>query len=66
MPAELSHLTAFLIGLLSTFHCWGMCGGIVGALSLAMPAAVRHSRRRELLMLACYNLGRIGSYGVAG
>lgn len=66
MPAELSYLAALLIGLLSTFHCWGMCGGIIGALSLAIPAPVRRSRLRELLMLVCYNLGRIGSYGIAG
>ena len=66
MPAELSHLAAFVIGLLSTFHCWGMCGGIVGALSLAIPAPVRRSRRRELMITVCYNLGRIGSYGIAG
>lgn len=55
---ESSYFSLFLIGLLGGTHCVGMCGGIVGALS--MGAASRPS-----LHLA-YNLGRIVSYGVAG
>jgi len=66
MPAELSLLVAFLIGLFSTLHCWGMCGGIIGALSMAIPEPVRRRGPRELLILTCYNVGRIGSYTVAG
>ncbi|MBS1229963.1 MAG: hypothetical protein H6R17_3240 [Proteobacteria bacterium] len=57
MP-ESSYFALFLIGLLGGTHCIGMCGGIVGALSLG--AATRPS-----LQLA-YNAGRILSYGVAG
>jgi sulfite exporter TauE/SafE len=48
----------FLVGLLGGTHCVGMCGGIVGALS--MGGAPRPS-----LHLA-YNLGRISSYTLAG
>ena len=55
-----------MLGVFSTFHCWGMCGGIISALSLAVPARADGGRGRELLMLACYNLGRISSYGIAG
>jgi uncharacterized protein len=51
-------LALFLVGLLGGTHCVGMCGGIVGALS--MGAAGRWS-----LHLA-YNAGRILSYGAAG
>lgn len=51
-------LALFLVGLLGGTHCVGMCGGIVGALSLGAPA-------RGLLHLA-YNLGRIASYTSAG
>ena len=51
-------LALFLVGLLGGGHCIGMCGGIVGALSLG--AASRLS-----LQLA-YNVGRISSYAVAG
>jgi len=57
MP-ESSYLALFLIGLLGGTHCIGMCGGIVGALS--MGAAARPS-----LHLA-YNAGRILSYALAG
>jgi len=56
-------LSAFLVGLLGGVHCVGMCGGIVGALSLgARPGA---GRPRWGLLLD-YNLGRIASYTVAG
>ncbi len=51
-------LALFLVGLLGGTHCVGMCGGIVGALSLGGLA-------RWSLHLA-YNSGRILSYGAAG
>ena len=57
MP-EASYLALFVVGLLGGTHCIGMCGGIVGALSIGGPA-------RTALHLA-YNAGRILSYGVAG
>ena len=51
-------LALFLVGLLGGTHCVGMCGGIVGALSLGAPA-------RWSMHLA-YNAGRIFSDGLAG
>lgn len=54
-------VTAFITGLLSTVHCVGMCGGIVGILSMS----TQHSRSPWLLIIS-YNLGRLGSYSVAG
>ncbi|MDR2678465.1 MAG: sulfite exporter TauE/SafE family protein [Zoogloeaceae bacterium] len=48
----------FLAGLASGAHCIGMCGGIVGALSLG-------GAPRWTLHLA-YSLGRIASYTLAG
>jgi sulfite exporter TauE/SafE len=66
MPAEASPAIAFMLGIFSTLHCWGMCGGIISALSLAVPARAEGGRGREWLMLACYNIGRISSYGIAG
>ncbi len=57
MP-ENSFIALFLVGLLGGTHCIGMCGGIVGALSLG-------SGRRPSLHLA-YNAGRIVSYACAG
>lgn len=59
----LSLITAFLLGLMSSAHCIGMCGGIMGALSMAIPAEGRSSRWWILL---CYNLGRILSYALIG
>ena len=60
MP-EVSLISALLVGLLGGTHCVSMCGGIVGALSLQMPANVPQWR-----FLLAYNLGRLASYGVAG
>ena len=57
MP-ESSYLALFLIGLLGGTHCIGMCGGIVGALSMGAGS-------RPALHLA-YNAGRIVSYTGAG
>ena len=51
-------LALFLVGLLGGTHCVGMCGGIVGALSMGAPG-------RWGMQLA-YNAGRIASYAAAG
>ncbi len=59
-------LPAVLIGLASAVHCIGMCGGIVGALTLSLPPEIREHRRRLLPFLLAYNAGRIASYGMAG
>ena len=50
---------AFSMGFLNTLHCWGMCGGIVGALRGA------GSGRQPRLAVA-YNLGRLFSYTALG
>lgn len=55
-----------VIGLLSSLHCLGMCGGIMGALSLSLPAEVRENRIRISLFVTAYNFGRIFSYMIAG
>ena len=66
MPPDLLYPAAFLIGLTGGVHCFGMCGGIVGALTLGLPPAPGHSLRTRLPFLLAYNLGRIISYVVAG
>ena len=55
---ESSFFALFLVGLLGGTHCVGMCGGIVGALSVG-------GGNRPSLHLA-YNAGRIASYAAAG
>jgi len=71
---------AFLVGLAGSVHCAGMCGGIVGALSLprapalaarapAFPVPVRTvaaSSGASLTYVGAYNAGRIASYMTAG
>lgn len=57
----LSYSSAFLIGLLGSTHCLGMCGGISASLSMALPVG-RGFRVRQTLMLLAFNGGRIGSY----
>jgi sulfite exporter TauE/SafE len=63
---DLSLPLAFVVGLFSTLHCIGMCGGIMGALSFGLPAETRQNNPRFILYLLVYNGGRILSYSVAG
>ena len=66
MDTELTLATAFLVGLLGSTHCLGMCGGIVSALSFGLHPDIRRSAWRLVPYLLAYNLGRLGSYAVAG
>ncbi|MGK5068386.1 sulfite exporter TauE/SafE family protein [Janthinobacterium sp. RT4P48] len=75
----LSFLPLFMVGLAGSVHCIGMCGGIVGALSLgggagaAAPAraviaiaVARPALQANVLRVLAYNGGRIASYMLAG
>ncbi|MGD2053762.1 MAG: sulfite exporter TauE/SafE family protein [Gammaproteobacteria bacterium] len=66
MDSPQSLASAFILGLFSTVHCVGMCGGIIGALSLSLPETVRQQRLRHIVFISLYNIGRILSYSVAG
>jgi len=70
-------LPIFLVGLLGGVHCVGMCGGIVGAFSVAtprrpfpVPVLTQSSWFSEAagsgLRVLAFNAGRMGSYMVAG
>jgi len=67
VTAELTLFAGFMMGVLgSVGHCVGMCGGIMGAMTMNVS-----ERRRETLVqigpfLLAYNLGRIFSYAIAG
>lgn len=72
-----SLLPLLLVGLAGSVHCIGMCGGIVGALSIGGAAArpvrpviaiavARPQAQGNLLRVLAYNGGRIGSYMLAG
>ena len=59
MEFSIALVSVFFTGLLGAGHCLGMCGGIVGALSLA-------GGEHRGLRLALYNLGRLCSYSLLG
>ncbi len=62
----MSILIAAVLGLFSSVHCIGMCGGIASALTLGLPESDRASPARLLARVLAYNLGRIMSYTLAG
>jgi sulfite exporter TauE/SafE len=66
MDNPVTYTSAFLLGLFSTVHCVGMCGGIIGALSLSLPLEIRSRKPRMLIFVTTYNIGRIISYSLAG
>ncbi|NKF51465.1 sulfite exporter TauE/SafE family protein [Shewanella sp. WXL01] len=64
---ELSIWGAFMVGLMGAAHCFGMCGGLVGAFSTSIANSNQGNYlARQLGFLVSYNLGRIISYTLAG
>jgi len=61
-----SLVTAFVVGLLGGTHCVGMCGGIVGTLTLGLPVDRRSGLFGVFLYQLAYNGGRIAGYAVGG
>ena len=66
MLSDVGFLAALLVGFFGGVHCVGMCGGIVGALTLGLPEQRRHSAAGTWPFHLAYNLGRISSYTLAG
>ena len=71
----LSLFPFFAAGLVGSVHCAGMCGGIVGAFSMAAPrpafpvAVVSFPAATAVdgaVRVLAYNAGRLGSYMAAG
>ena len=56
--------TMLALGLVSSVHCAGMCGGIVGAFSLGRVIPIREARPAP--RLAAFNAGRIATYAALG
>jgi sulfite exporter TauE/SafE len=61
-----SYLVPFIMGLFSSMHCIGMCGSIIGTLTLSLKTEVRAQKARLFSFVFSYNLGRICSYTLAG
>jgi len=53
--------TAFILGLLGSFHCVGMCGPVAFLLPLD-----RKNRSKRILQLISYHVGRVFTYAVLG
>ncbi len=66
MDNEFSFTALFILGLFSSFHCIGMCGGVIGALTFSLDRSVQEDKKRLFVYVGAYNLGRILSYMIAG
>lgn len=60
--SDITLLAALITGLLGSVHCVGMCGGIVGSLTVEL----KKNNNNPLGFIFLYNLGRIISYMFAG
>ena len=59
--------TAFLVGLLGSGHCFGMCGGIAAGLgTLPIAGATRDDQKPQTSSAVLFNIGRILSYAILG
>ena len=58
-----SYFVLFIVGLLTSIHCVGMCGGIMLSQSIAQDSKTKFEAIAPSLK---YNLGRIVSYTVIG
>ncbi|QDR81426.1 sulfite exporter TauE/SafE family protein [Sporomusa termitida] len=63
LTGQVTYLVIFVIGLMTSLHCVGMCGGLM--MSQAVSAAP-HSRHSPCLRSFRYNAGRIISYTLIG
>ena len=53
--------SAFLFGLISSFHCIGMCGPI----AMMLPVE-RNNRAKKVTQIITYHLGRLSAYATIG
>jgi sulfite exporter TauE/SafE len=61
-----SYLVALAMGLFSALHCLGMCGSIIGSLTLSLRKEIRDNKHLLVPFVFSYNAGRITSYSIAG
>lgn len=66
MAFNTSYFFAFVMGIFSSLHCLGMCGSIIGTLTLSLKPEIRQNKRLLFPFILNYNLGRIFSYTTAG
>ncbi len=61
-----SYLVALLMGLFSSLHCLGMCGSIIGSLTLSLRREIREQKSLLMPFVFSYNVGRVTSYSLGG
>ncbi len=61
-----SYIVAFIMGLFTSMHCVGMCGSIIGTLTLSLNQKIRGNKAHLSEFVFSYNAGRITSYTLAG
>ncbi len=59
-------IVAFNLGLFSSLHCIGMCGGFISTLMLATSDSNKGEKKKILRSSFAFNSGRITSYSIAG
>ena len=62
----LPYIAALISGLVGGVHCIGMCGGIVGSITIGLPRNTQQGIFGQLPYHLAYNAGRITSYTLAG
>jgi len=63
-----SYAVLFVVGMLTSIHCVGMCGGIMLTQSLSKNSIIneKQSRLKALMPAILYNVGRVTSYTIIG
>lgn len=61
--ANASYAVLFVVGILTSIHCVGMCGGIMLSQSLSKESTNKFEAMKPALL---YNLGRVVSYTILG
>ena len=63
-----SYVVLFVVGMLTSIHCVGMCGGIMLTQSLSKNSIVKENQRKfkTLIPAILYNAGRVTSYTIIG
>ncbi|XQW83636.1 sulfite exporter TauE/SafE family protein [Thalassotalea piscium] len=61
---DIDFFAAFVIGLLGSGHCIGMCGGITTMLSTAINKEQKQTSKLRIIL--AYNIGRISTYSLIG
>lgn len=63
----IDYFSAFLIGVLGSSHCIGMCGGIISMLTTALPNKEKEQPSfSKFILVLFYHFGRISSYTLIG